>query len=147
MKHESLVEIRRKAGVVSLGESVQPLSRRERLERWAAVLERHGGQVQPFFRIEDYSPQERRRLRGDETPLTVAFADPVLREEGLRGDSLGDAMTFFKLTHGQTHRLLCDCHYHGQMTAAGVAARVRSIAKGGLVQRLWTWAVGRRAVA
>jgi len=145
MKHETLVEIRQKAEIVALGGTVAPMSRRERLERWAAVLERHGGRVQPFIRIEDFSPEDRRSLRGEETPLTVAFADPVLRDEGLRGDSLGDAMTFFTLTHGQTHRLLCDCHYRGRMTAAGVADRLRTIAKGGIVQRLWNWGMGRRA--
>ena len=84
-------------------------------------------------------------LRGDETPITVAFADPVLREEGLAGDTIGDALAFFKLSHGQTHRLLCDCHYHGQMTGPGVATRLRGIAKGGLLRRLWEWGTGRQA--
>jgi hypothetical protein len=59
----------------------------------------------------------------------------VLREEGLTGDRLGEAMRFFDLSDRQAHRLFCDCHYHGAMTGTGLSARLRTIAKGGL--RAW----------
>lgn len=139
MKYASLVEIRLRADVVPLGDGVRSLSRRERLERWAAALEQHQGHVRPLIMIESYSRRERRNLGGKGTPLAVAFADPVLRAEGLRSDSLGDAMNFFELGHGQAHRLLCDCRYSGTMTAAAVAARLRFIAKGGIIRRIWDW--------
>jgi hypothetical protein len=76
-------------------------------------------------------------LRGDATPLTVAYRDTVLREEGLTSDRLGDAMAFFALTERQSHRLLCHCHYYGGMTATGVAARVRSVANQVTLRELW----------
>jgi hypothetical protein len=52
-------------------------------------------------------------------------------------------MTFFELTEGQAHRLLCDCHYLGTMTGARLAARLRATAKGGIVRRIWNWGTGR----
>jgi len=137
MKHETLIEIKEKADIISL--PAMPMSRRERLERWAAVMDQHQENVAALIRIEDYSRQNRMSLRGEGTPLAIAFADPVLRREGLKGDTLGEAMTFFGLSHGQAHRLLCDCHYLGSMTGPRLAARLRSIAKGGLFQRLVAW--------
>ncbi|QCI65248.1 hypothetical protein [Phreatobacter stygius] len=145
MKHESLAEIRQVADIFSLGRDVPRLSHRERLERWAAVLDQHEGQVVPLVRIEDYAPRERDNLRGDKTPLSVAFSDPILRADGLLSDRLGDAVGFFGLGHAEAHRLLCDCHYRGTMTAPKVAARLRAIARGGIMQRIWDWTTRRVA--
>ena len=50
-------------------------------------------------------------------------------------DRLGEVMRFFDLSDRQAHRLFCDCHYHGTMTGTGLAARLRTIARGGL--RAW----------
>ena len=61
--------------------------------------------------------------------------DPVLRRDGLASDRLGDAMAFFELSNRQAHRLFCDCHYSGNMTGAGLAARLRRLAQGGI--RTW----------
>jgi len=144
MKHETLIEIKEKADIISL--PAMPMSRRERLERWAAVMDQHQENVAALIRIEDYSRQNRMSLRGEGTPLAIAFADPVLRREGLKGDTLGEAMTFFGLSHGQAHRLLCDCHYLGSMTGPRLAARLRSIAQGGLFQRLVAWTRSRPAM-
>jgi hypothetical protein len=44
-------------------------------------------------------------------------------------------MAFFELSGRDAHRLLCDCHYNGAMTGAGLAQRLRRIARGGL--RAW----------
>jgi len=113
------------------------MSRRERLERWATDLERYDGRLKPLMRIEYLPEQERRMLRGDDTPLAVAYKDPVLREEGLASDRLGDAMTFFELTEHEAHHLLCDCHYYGSMTGTSVAARARATANKVTVRELW----------
>jgi hypothetical protein len=134
MEYRTLDEISRVAQVES---GFGKMSRRERLKRWATVLERYEGRLRPLMRIEYLSEQERRELRGENTPLTVAYKDPVLREEGLTSDRLGSAMAFFQLTEHAAHHLLCDCHYRGTMTAAGVAARVRSIANRITFRELW----------
>lgn len=142
MLHQGLDELRLKADVVPLEPERPRLSRGERLERWAEVLEQHPGPMMPFYRVESYAWPERRDLRGDETPVAVAFRDPVMRADGLEGDTLGNACTYFELSDGQAHRLLCDCHYRGTMTGAKVAAHLRVVANGSLMQRLWNWARG-----
>jgi len=124
MKHHSPQEIAASAAVYST--PVRPaMSPRERLERWADILERHGGPLNALRRIEYLSPQERRAYQGLNTPLTIAFSDPVLRDEGLRSERLGDVMDFFELSEGETHQLLCDCRYYGSMTGSEVARRMR----------------------
>ncbi|HTH17576.1 MAG TPA: hypothetical protein VL974_13045 [Magnetospirillum sp.] len=106
------------------------LSRGERLNRWADLLDAQAGR--PLRALEDVeyvSPAVRRDLRKEDSPLAVAFADPQLRADGLTGDRLGDAMDYFGLSERQAHWLLCDCHYGGRMTASEVAARVRDEAR------------------
>jgi hypothetical protein len=140
MLHQGLDELRLKADVVPLKTERTRMTRGERLERWAVVLDQHHGPMMPFIRIESYSWPERKNLRGDDTPVALAFRDPMLRADGLAGDTFGDACNYFELSNGQAHRLLCDCHYRGTMTGTKVAAHLRSVAKGGLVQRIWNWA-------
>jgi hypothetical protein len=126
MKYQSLEQIALEADVhPGMG-----MSRRERLERWAELLER-----QPWRRLstiegtEFGSRREREAKRADHSPLTVAFGDPALRAEGLRGDRVGDAVEFFDLSHDEVHRLVCYCHY-GRTVAPGIAAtRVRMMAR------------------
>ena len=114
------------------------LSRRERLRRWAELLESEPeARLRPLSWVEFYSERERVMLRGDDTPVALAFADPVLRGEGLEGDTLGEAQAFFGLSAAEAHFLLCDCHYHGRMEAGGVARRIRGIADPNPIQRLW----------
>ena len=114
------------------------LNRRERLMRWADALETHRESLNALREIEYLSPGERRAYRGFNTPLTVAYNDPVLREAGLGDDSLGTAMDFFEMSDDDAHRLLCDCHYMGSMTGAGLASRIRHFAEHG--GGAWSWA-------
>jgi hypothetical protein len=68
------------------------MSRRERLEHWAELLERQRSRrLSTIEGTEFGSPREREGKRADSSPLTVAFEDPILRVEGLRGDRVGDA--------------------------------------------------------
>jgi hypothetical protein len=136
MKHQTAEQLLDRATIVD-GPMV-PMTRRERIERWATLLDRHGGALTALYRIEYLSPEERRLYRGsDNTPLAVAYRDPVLRRDGLAGDTLGDAMDYFGINDWEAHRLLCDCHYFGAMTGKGLAARLRRQAAGGLK----TWVV------
>ena len=72
---------------------------------------------------------EREAKRADNSPLTVAFEDPILRVEGLRGDRVGDAVEFFDLSHDEVHRLVCYCHHGLTVSPGTVAARVRMMAR------------------
>jgi hypothetical protein len=135
MKHWTLDETTAVEPIAD--ESTTTLTRRERLERWAEALERHQGRVMALFRLEYLPPEQRMLARGDDTPLAVAFADPVLRASGLASDRYGDAIAFFELSDSEAHRLLCDCHYHGRMSAEGVAARLRAVARRPTLAGLW----------
>jgi hypothetical protein len=126
MKYQSLEQIALEADVhPGIG-----MSRRERLERWAELLERQPNRrLSTIEGTEFGSRRERAAKRANHSPLTVAFEDPVLRAAGLRGDRVGDAVEFFQLSHGEVHRVVCYCHY-GQTVAAGaVATRVRMMAR------------------
>ncbi len=105
------------------------MSKRQRLERWAEVLklapQRH---LRSLFETEHMSPGRRYALREDNSPLTVAFEDSVLRAEGLESDRYGDAMKFFDLTDKHLHYIVCYCHHGPTMRPKAVAHRVRAAA-------------------
>jgi hypothetical protein len=127
MKHQSPTELRQAATVVPA-----PMTRQERLARWADLLEEHEGPLEALYRIEYLPEPERRAYRGGSaTPLAIAAGDPVMRTDGLAGDTLGDAMDYFEISDEDAHRLLCDCHYMGSLTGRGLASRLRRYAEGG----------------
>lgn len=129
MKHQKPDELISAGATVLSTEGFAGMSRFERLRRWADALQKHGGQLNALRRIEYLTVEEARVCGQSNTPLTVAFADPLLRGAGLAGDRIGDAMDFFELTRDEAHHLLCDCHYHGAMTADEVARRLRQHAR------------------
>jgi len=138
MEYRTIREIEGVATVIRL--HATPMSRRQRLERWAAALEAARAQpLKPLVRVEFLPRPERMLMRRDDSPLTVAFGDPVLRDEGLAGDSLGDAMKFFELNDQEVHYLVCDCHYHGgvSMTPETVAKRIRGLAAKMTLRDVW----------
>lgn len=126
------------ADLVPSLDGIVTMSRRERLLRWADLLEKHRESLNALREIEYLSPEDRRDYRGFNTPLTIAYNDPVLREAGLSDDRLGAAMDFFEMTDEDAHRLLCDCHYMGSMTGSGLANRIRHFAEHG--GGVWSWA-------
>jgi hypothetical protein len=137
MKHQPIQDIDALADVQQV--AAPTLSRRERLQRWADLLSRDPRrQLRPLSRVEFYAERERALLRGDNSPISVAAADPVLREAGLQGDTLSDAQKFFELSDAEAHNLLCDCHFVGRMEGKAVAQRIRAIAAPNpVLSRLW----------
>ena len=110
------------------------LLRTGRLARWAERLE-----CSPHRRLftlhetEHQSTQVRDDMRGDDTPISIAFRDPVLRASGMASDTYGEAKRFFELTDWQLHDVVCYCHF-GETISAGTAARqVRSIIEPGIL--------------
>jgi hypothetical protein len=126
MKYQSLEQIALEADV----HPAVGMSRRERLERWAELLERRPWRCLSTIEGTEFgSRRERAAKRADHSPLSVAFEDPVLRAEGLRGDRVGDAVEFFDVSHGEVHRLVCYCHYGRTVAPRTVASRVRMMAR------------------
>lgn len=126
MEIHRLEEIRKSAAVYP-SEAAAPMTRRERLERWAQLLERHPGRIQMLHQVEFAPLPERTTMRQDNSPIAIAFADPVLRLQGLAGDTYEDARRFFDLTASEAHMLLCDCHTGATVSGRAMAARVRAI--------------------
>ncbi len=131
MKHQTPEQLRDAAAVVAANPIVT-LSRRERLHRWADLLDQHNGPMQALYRIE-YLPEAERRAYdgGTDTPIAIAYGDPVFRGDGLAGNTLGDAMDYFAMSDEDAHHLLCDCHYMGSLTGHNLAARLRRYAGDG----------------
>ena len=139
MEYRTFDQLRRVADVHAAEE--RSMSRRERLERWADVLEREPSRrLLSLGEIECKTKEERRVMRSDNSPLTVAFHDPILRAEGLASDRLGDAISFFELTEGQAHRLLCSCMNGWSMLAGTTARRIHRIANPNIRLRVAAWA-------
>jgi hypothetical protein len=107
-----------------------PLNKRERLERWATLLDRQPErQLASVEEIEYGSLPQQQAKRADDSALSVAFADPLLRAQGLQSDRVGDAADFFELSHWELHQLVCSCHYGRSMAAGTAALRVRALAR------------------
>jgi hypothetical protein len=143
MKYEHVDKLGSKAVIFPWETGGKKLSRRQRIERWATLLEQHEGRLVPFVGTEYLSNEARRTLRVDNSPLALAAGDPILRNDGLASDTLGEGTAYFGLSERKAHRLLCDCHYSGTMTGQKVASRLRSITQPGLGERFWAWATGR----
>ena len=69
-------------------------------------------------------------MRGDDTPISIAFRDPVLRASGMANDTFGEAKRFFELTDGQLHDVICYCHFGATLSASTAARNVRAIIAG-----------------
>src|SRR6516164_2397307 len=91
MKYMPLEDIKLEAKVSPVLRETPRTRRRRRLERLATLLERHHGTVNLLSGIEYTTYSARLRLRADDSPLALAYSDPLLRQEGLDGDTLGDA--------------------------------------------------------
>jgi len=124
MEHRTSAELRGFAEVIS----PQKLTRKELLERWALALERRKGVRLCTLRETESKPvKEQAALRQENSPLTVAFEDPVLRSAGLANDTFGEVARFFGLSHWQLHEVVCNCHFGDTVAARAVAARVRRL--------------------
>ena len=125
MKHQSIAEL---THIADVQPTKTAMSRCDRLERWAECLEREPSRRLRSLEGIEYGPDwQRRAARENNSPLSIAFADPVLREEGLKSDKLGDALDFFEMSYGEAHRVLCACMHGHVMQAGDVARRVRGI--------------------
>jgi hypothetical protein len=130
MKHQTLEQLQ---VVAEVGQdySQRTMSRSERLERWAQLLERNPERRLATLRETEYQPESARVvMRGDNTAISVAFHDQALRDAGLKNDSYGEARRFFELTDGQLHEVICYCHLGETVSAATAARHIRAVLTG-----------------
>jgi hypothetical protein len=139
MRHTTLDELGELANVYPELQRARPMTRDERLTRWAELLDGLSGQRLATLHGTEYQVGPTLdAMRSDGSPISVAFGDPLLRAEGLKGDTYGDAKRFFELTDWQLHDILCHCHFGRDVSAATSASRVRAAIGGtpGLVGRI-----------
>ncbi|MCB5175827.1 MULTISPECIES: hypothetical protein [Microvirga] len=137
MEHRPLSEL---SSVADLKKPVRVLSRRERLDRWAELLEREPDRLLRTLDEIEWKPKaERRALRADDSALTIAFNDPVLRSDGLGSDRFGDAVDFFQISEHDAHIVLCSCHGGESMRSEEAARRVRGIRSPSLWALYFGW--------
>lgn len=115
------------------------MSRRQRLERWARILQREPGRLVIMLNeIEHITGTSWSAARADRSAIALAFADPLFRREGLAGDTLGDAETFFGLSRRQAHHLLCACHLGPVASAGQISERISALARRPTLAERWT---------
>ncbi|CDX39725.1 conserved hypothetical protein [Mesorhizobium plurifarium] len=124
MKHQTIEELHEVAEVAA---SLPAMTRPQRLEHWARLLEQNPEQCLAAFPGTEYMTLDARdKAQSLGSALSIAFADPMLRAEGLKNDTYGEAKRFFELTDWQLHAIVCHCHVGGTMKAGWAAAQVRS---------------------
>ena len=120
MEHRTVEQLRTVAAIRS--EEIPQMSRGDRLQRWARLLELDPERrLNTLRRTEYVNPSRRGPIRADASPISIALADPVLRAEGLRDDTYGEAKRFFDLSDRQMHEILCYCRF-GETTSGRTAA-------------------------
>ena len=102
-----------------------PMSRDDKLDRWATLVERSSEPVRTFHGLEYQSQHKLDQLAAPHSAFAIAAGDPVLKEAGLIGDKVGDAMRFFELSNTDVHDLSCDCF--GHISNRRVANRIRGL--------------------
>lgn len=126
MERKTLKELKATAEVRSGLGSRERMSRRDRLDRWAMLLERHRDPLRSLRGTEYANSWQKEVMREDNSPISIAYADPILREDGLRSDTLGEAMRYFELSDHDAHLILCYCHHGAVMSPQAAAERVRA---------------------
>lgn len=128
MERKTLDQVGRVAEVRIDHALTSELSRDQRLTRWAELLE-----AQPERRLntllgtEYQSWETRETMRVSGSPISVAYDDPVLRADGMKDDSYGEAKRYFSLSDQQLHEIVCYCHYGATMAAKTAAWRIRAM--------------------
>ncbi|RWA84504.1 hypothetical protein [Mesorhizobium sp.] len=127
MKHQTLEELH---AVAEVDAACSVMTRSQRLEHWAALLERFPDRCLRALPGTEYMRLDvRDKAQGLESPLSIAFADPMLRAQGLRNETYGEARRFFELSDWQLHAIVCHCHVGATMKAGWVAVQVRAATK------------------
>ncbi len=146
MEHKKLDQLRSVADLKS-PEAVYTMTRAERLQRWVELLEREPDRrLNAIPEIEYMLPMDRPGARADDSPLSVAFADPVFRTQGLAGDTLGDAMRFFELSEHEAHHAFCSCLGGYRMESKAFARRLNDATVGRSRIISGAWILGGIAV-
>ena len=127
MEHKPFVELQAIAEVRS-PDAQEWISREQRLERWIALLRADPERkLRSLNEIEHLPQASRRECRSENSPLTVAYEDPILRAAGLKSDRVGDCTDFFDLSDREMHFAFCSCHVGARLSSYEAAERLDQI--------------------
>ena len=103
------------------------LTRRQKLNRLAMLVERWTGHIPLYHRLEYASDiQLAAQTAHSSTALGLAAQDDVFQKDGLKGGSLLDVRNYLELTTEELHEFSCDCG--GAINRENMAARIRTLA-------------------
>ena len=126
MKHVTAEELQNVA-LIHPDQSRPPMTRSERLERWAELLQKHAERRLSSLEGTEFQPRQARdEMHSFNSPISIAANDPILRAEGLTGDTYGEARRFFELTDRQLHEIVCYCHAGDAMSGHRAERWVRA---------------------
>ena len=147
MEHKSLAQLQALADVQPV-ETLASMGREQRLLRWIDLLEADPERrLRALHEIEYLSQAQRRGCRADDSPLSVAYADPVLRSAGLKSDNVGDCRDFFELSDDQIHHAFCSCHVGIRLSSRRAAQRLRHMFRAESFRRKVTDGLARKVQA
>jgi hypothetical protein len=127
MEHRPIAELKAVAEI-NFTESPKIMPREQRLRRWIGLLEGHPDRkFRSLHEIEHLPRPQQRECRADNSPLSLAYDDAVLRSAGLRSDRVGDCTDFFELTDRQMHHAFCSCHVGISLTGMQAAQRLHRL--------------------
>ena len=130
MQHQPLTQLQ-KIAEISTGHDRPTMTRNERLERWAMLLEREPNLRSATLHQTEHQPANvLGTMRRPGSPISIAFADPILRDEGLKSDSYEAAKQFFEIADWQLHDIVCSCRYGAEVNARTSARYVRTAMAG-----------------
>ena len=80
--------------IVAMAQPI-PMSRDDKLERWASLIEKSSQPVFIFHDLEYRSQHELDRFANPHSAFALTAGDQVLREAGLTGAKVGEGRRFF----------------------------------------------------
>jgi hypothetical protein len=98
-----------KEQLAALEVAAPTMTRSEKLERWATLIEAYPHLVALFDRLEHMRPIDRERAQVTGSAFSLAARDPVLKDAGLAGGTVGDVKKFFELSDDELHAFSCNC--------------------------------------
>tara|TARA_B110001454_G_C12697432_1_gene425085 strand:+ start:1207 stop:1692 length:486 start_codon:yes stop_codon:yes gene_type:complete len=102
--------------------------RKERLERWAALLERDPHKLLGLLRPSWASGDDLTPLGGNPSAIDLAWDDPVFRVTGLKARSRESFKAFFGLSNTELDRIVSGSWRVPIRSAWQVAGRIRNVA-------------------
>jgi hypothetical protein len=105
---------------------ITTMSRREKLFRLARLIRECKHPLTMFTNLEYVAPAELLAMKHPASAFALAAQDPILKDAGLQGNTIGEALQFFDMTCDELHAFSCDCG--GYIDNERMARRVENIA-------------------